>query len=50
MPPQTVGSLGLFGLKTDGGIHFAFFGLECMVFEELRKRMNAVFIVSVANE
>ena len=49
MPPQTVGFLGLFGLKT-GGIHFAFFGLECMVFGELRQRMNAVFIVSVPNE
>ena len=26
MPPQRVGFLGLFGLKT--GIHFAYFGLE----------------------
>ena len=32
MPPQWVGFLGLFGLKT--GIHFAHFGLESgMVFE-----------------
>ena len=32
VPPQRVGFLGLFGLKT--GIHFAHFGLESgMVFE-----------------
>ena len=49
MPPQTVGFFGPFWSE-NGGIHFAFFGLECMVFEELRKRMNAVFIVSVPNE
>ena len=48
MPPNRVGFLGRFGLKT--GIHFAHFGLESgMVLEGTTECMN-VFIVAIPNE
>ena len=48
VPPQRVGVLGLFSLKT--GIHFAHFGLESgVVFEGTTECMN-VFIFSIPNE
>ena len=48
VPPNRVGFLRRFGLKTD--IHFAHFGLESgMVLEGTTECMN-VFIVSIPNE
>ena len=48
VPPQRVGGLHHFGLKT--GIHFAYLGLESgMVFEGTTGCMN-LFIVSIPNE
>ena len=48
VPPNRVGFLGRFGLKT--GIHFAHFGLKSgMVLEGTTECMN-VFIVAIPNE